>query len=346
MKPQTELTSTETASLLDVHPSTVKRWCNDGELESDQTPGGHRRIRIDKAVDFARRRGIRTVLTPFHPFEPHVWTALRAATEDGSFEPLHGLALQWARRGEFERLEQLYLALGREESLSFVEFCDRAVRGLMTSVGDEWQDGKLRVGDEHMVSQAMTAALITLRREWIDGRDGALGAGNGTNGSHAGSSGDDAGTMGDGEGAHGNGSGRLVRGRPRAVVGTMEDNQHQMGSLCVRLLLERKGWEVFYPGADVPVEDFGAIQRSREASLVCISLPMAGTIGDVSRTLSILSGLYDRARPYSVVFGGGGSLELEGKVTEGPFESVGFLRECGSLSEAVDDGLGRPGGSR
>jgi excisionase family DNA binding protein len=36
------LTSTEAASLLDVHPSTVKRWCNDGELDSELTPGGQR----------------------------------------------------------------------------------------------------------------------------------------------------------------------------------------------------------------------------------------------------------------------------------------------------------------
>lgn len=310
MKPRAKLTSTEAAELLDVHPSTVKRWCDGGELESDQTPGGHRRIRIDHAVEFARRRGIRTVLTPFHPYEPHVWTALRAAMEDDSFEPLHALALQWARRGDFERLEQLYIALGRAGSLPFVDFCDRAVRGLMTSVGDEWQDGKLRVGDEHMVSQAITGALVTLRREWIDRPSG-----------------------------HPRGR------RPTAVVGTMEGNQHQLGSLCVRLVLEQKGWEVFYPGADVPVEDFGAIQRSREASLVCISLPPSGSIGDVSRTLGILGEFYDRARPYSVLFGGGGSLELEGNVAEGPFESVAFMQECRTLSEAIDADLGRAGAS-
>lgn len=335
MKLQAELTTTEAASLLDVHPSTVKRWCNGGDIEFDQTPGGHRRIRIDDAMAFARRRGIRTVLSPFHPYEPHVWTALRAALDDDAFEPLHAMALQWARRGDFERLEQLYLALGRAESLSFVDFCDRAVRGLMTSVGDEWQDGKLRVGDEHMVSQAITAALLTLRREWIDGhgdtpRNRADGEADVEDG---------VGTTGEGDT---NGTVTSGTRRPAAVVGTMEGNLHQLGSLCVRLLLERKGWDVFYPGADVPVEDFGAIQRSREASLVCVSLPSSGTIGDVSRALAILVGFYDRARPYSVVFGGASRLGLEGDIAEGPFESVGFLPGCRALSEAIDDGLGRP----
>ena len=130
-----ELTSSETANLLAVHPSTVKRWCNEGDLTSEVTPGGHRRIPIDAAVTFAQDKGIRTVLTPFHPYEPHVWTALRGVEERDSFDALHELGLQWARRGEFERLEQLFLALGRGESLSFCAFCDRGLRGLLQRVG-------------------------------------------------------------------------------------------------------------------------------------------------------------------------------------------------------------------
>lgn len=317
MKATVELTSTETASLLDVHPSTVKRWCNDGDLAFDQTPGGHRRIRVDAAVRFARERGIRTILAPFHPFEPHVWTALQAIQNESAYGPLHALALQWARRGEFERLEQLYLTLGRQEWLSFCDFCDHAIRGLMTSVGDEWQKGKLRVGDEHMVSQAMTGALMGLRREWMDERVHL----------HV---------------ENGNGNGR-GRSRPVAVVGTMEGNHHQIGALCVRLLLERMGWDVYYPGPDVPVEDFGVIQMSRGASLVCISLPPSGTIGDVSRTLDVLGEFYDRARPYSVLFGGASYLGLEGNLRNGPFDSVAFLQECRTLHQALEEGLGQSG---
>ncbi len=315
MKSKVELTSTETAALLDVHPSTVKRWCNDGELSYEQTPGGHRRIRVDSAVEFARQRGIRTILTPFRPFEPHVWTALRDV-ENGSYGALHALALQWARRGDFDRLEELYVALGRDGVVSFPDFCDFGIRGLMAAVGEEWQNGRLRVGDEHMVSQAVTGALVALRREWMDTQDSNLDV-------------------------SGNGASRPPR--PVAVVGTIEGNQHQIGALCVRLLLERAGWKVFYPGADVPAEDFGVIQMSREASLVCVSLPPSGTMGDVSRTLEILGEFYDRARPYSVVFGGPSFIGLEGRVNDGPFESVSFLQECRTLTEALDSGLGRNG---
>ncbi|MGB1778452.1 MAG: helix-turn-helix domain-containing protein [Longimicrobiales bacterium] len=306
--PNTALTSSETANLLAVHPSTVKRWCNDGDLPSESTPGGHRRISIDAAVAFAREKGIRTILAPFHPYEPHVWTALRGIEDSSSFESLHMLGLQWARRGDFERLEQLFLALGRSGTVPFCAFCDRGLRGLLHRVGDEWEGGRMRVGDEHMISQAATGALLTMRREWMDSRPG---------------------------------NGR--QDRPVAVVGTLEGNHHALGALCVRILLERLGWTVYYPGPDVPIADFGVIQMSREASLVCISLPPTGTMGDVSRTLEVLGEHYDHARPYAVAFGGPSYLSLEGESREGPFESVSFFQECTTLRRAVEQGLGTRG---
>jgi excisionase family DNA binding protein len=302
------LTSTEAASLLDVHPSTVKRWCNDGELDSELTPGGHRRISMRDAMALARDRGIPTVLTPFHPFESHVWTVLRAIVEQGSYRELIALAMQWTRRGEFDRLEQLFLALGREAAIPFRDFCDRAVRGLLAAVGHEWERGKLRVGDEHMATQAITGALLVLRREWIVA-----------------------------EGPRRNGR---PDERPVAVVGTLEGSQHALGALCVRMLLEREGWRVFYPGADVPIEDFGVIQKGREASLICVSLPSAGSLGDVARTLSVLREQYDRARPFSVAFGGAAAGSLEGEIHESPFQSVAFYPDCASLEDALAAGLG------
>ena len=307
------LTTSQAASLLDVHPSTVKRWCNDGELDSEVTPGGHRRISIHAAMEFARQRDIDTILAPFHPYEPHVWTVFEAISERQSFSELHSLAIQWVRRGEFERLEMLFLALGRAHFLSFPDFCDSAVRGLFHLIGHEWERGKLRVGDEHMATEAVTGALMALRREWKDGHRQT----------------EDTDSV-----ARLHGDDRV------AVVGTLEGNQHGIGALCTRMLLERAGWTVFYPGTDVPVEDFGFIQMSRDAGLVCISLPPNGTLGDVTRTLAVLRGHYDRARPYAVAFGGMAALTLEGEIQEKPFESVAFFPSVGVLEDALTGGLG------
>jgi excisionase family DNA binding protein len=46
------LTSSEVGELLQVNPSSVKKWVDDGRLLAFRTPGGHRRIRAADLVQF------------------------------------------------------------------------------------------------------------------------------------------------------------------------------------------------------------------------------------------------------------------------------------------------------
>lgn len=302
--PELTLTSSEAADLLSVHPSTVKRWCNDGELPSDKTSGGHRRFHLEDVVTFARERGIDTVLTPFHPFEPHVWSALQELRSEGSFKRVHSLAMGWVARGQVRRVAALFDVLARDPGVSLCRFCDEGVKGLMQRVGEAWAEGRLRVAEEHLVSQAISEVLLKLRAERRD-RQGA----------------------GPQEGA------------PVAVVGAMEGNQHHLGSLCVRLLLEARGWDVFYLGPDVPTEEFAVIQRGRAASLVCLSLPPQSQGGDVARVVRVLGGFYDPALPYALALGGGAPPAVHDHVLEGPFANVALFGSCDQLGQALEQGF-------
>jgi excisionase family DNA binding protein len=46
------LTSHEVGDLLQVNPSSVKKWVNEGRIAAFRTPGGHRRIRVADLVAF------------------------------------------------------------------------------------------------------------------------------------------------------------------------------------------------------------------------------------------------------------------------------------------------------
>lgn len=46
----------EAASILGVHPSTVRHWADSGDLPSQRTPGGHRRFRRVDLDQWARSR--------------------------------------------------------------------------------------------------------------------------------------------------------------------------------------------------------------------------------------------------------------------------------------------------
>ncbi|MHB1844597.1 MAG: response regulator [Deltaproteobacteria bacterium] len=51
-------TSHQVGTLLQVNPSSIVKWINDGLLFAFRTPGGHRRVAADEIVRFARQHGM------------------------------------------------------------------------------------------------------------------------------------------------------------------------------------------------------------------------------------------------------------------------------------------------
>jgi hypothetical protein len=79
---------------------------------------------------------------------------------------------------------------------------------------------------------------------------------------------------------------------------------------------------------------------------LCISLGPDHSVGDVSRTVMILASLYDRSRPYRLVFGGTPAGSPPAGYLDGPFESVGILDSCAELAAMVDVTRSEPTGAR
>ncbi len=305
------LTTTQVAELLAVHPSTVKRWCNDGDLVFAKTGGGHRRIHLSDVLDLARDRDIPTFLTAFAPYEGHVWTAVNGVMESGDFGRVHALAMGWLLRGRTDRVSDLFMELGRHPQIPFELFCDEGVRGFMLEVGEAWRSGQLRVGEEHMTTETLIEVLLRLRLELPPHPS-----------------------------AHTNGAAP----RPVAVVGAMEGDRHTLGALCIRLELERMGWQVYYLGADVPVEDFSAMQRAREAALVCVSFAPPRTGADMRRCVRILAEFYDDTSPFSLALGGHAAEEADFSALETPFAALGTFVSVEDFQRGLLEGFGIPGG--
>lgn len=283
------LTSSKVADLLGVHPSTVKRWCDEGTLPARRTEGGHRRINLNDALATARTQGIPTFLDPFHPWEANVWLAVSEVEEKQSFDRLHNLALGWLTNGSPDFMGRLLFEVGNRPAVPFTSFLDQGIRGFMARVGEEWQGGRLGIGEEHMASQMVGEVLIRLRPGW-------------------------------------NNLGRPSAGPkeppPVAIVGAMEGDHHDLGAQAVRVLLEREGWRVYYLGADVPVEEFAEIQRAQGATLVCVSFSPRNTLPDLQRAIRVLTEFYRPESPYALGVGGSlGELSRE-PVTETPFTSL------------------------
>jgi excisionase family DNA binding protein len=94
------LSLTEAGALLGVHPSTLRRWCDAGDVPHFRTPGGHRRFRAADLAAWMRGQQA-TALVPHA--EALVQTAVRytqqeMVEQDVTREPWHAAFAQVEER--------------------------------------------------------------------------------------------------------------------------------------------------------------------------------------------------------------------------------------------------------
>ena len=262
------LSTGQAARLLGIHPSTVKRWF-DEPARGEGTRGGHRRIPLELVLAEGEARGHPSLLQEFDGDSGSVWYALEAL-DGGDFEPLLRLFYRWLKAGRAARIGKTLRYLGSDRPLS-PGVLDGAFGGCMNMVGEAWEEGRLRVGEERAASREVGEALLALIAE------------------------------------HGRGAPAPRGDGPIAVVGAMEGDMHSLGPLLVRALLVLRGWTVEYLSADVPIEEFVATQKTVGADLVCVSFTPPLGPPDVRRCVQVISGLMDRSGPFALAVGGAGS---------------------------------------
>ncbi|MDR3146551.1 MAG: corrinoid protein [Treponema sp.] len=92
--------------------------------------------------------------------------------------------------------------------------------------------------------------------------------------------------------------------KPRAVIGVIEGDTHDIGKNLVKIMMEAGGFEMIDLGRDVPPAEF--VNRAKEtgAELILISTLMTTTMDGMEQVIRILNqeGIRDR---FKVVIGGG-----------------------------------------
>lgn len=258
------LTTSQAASLLDVHPSSIKRWCNEESLPCSYTPGGHRRIDLDDLLEFGQNRQLFSPLLDLRPHHRRAWRGLQEALHEDKYDTLTALAYDLLVDG-LPSLFIQFLRFLQEQELGLDLIFDHVLTPALQQVGERWYEGDLEIGDEHRVTHLVRDSLVQL----LD-----YGPENGT-------------TL------------------PVALVGTSRDEQHEIGALMTRLILEQHGWTVVYLGLDVPYEEFALQQQKYGATLVCVSFTsLRGGIAEMRRFTQVLARFYESDFPYRLALGG------------------------------------------
>ena len=264
------VTTRQAAELLDVHESSIKRWCSLDQLTCNQTPGGHRRIPFDALMSFAQQKDISCPLHTFDHYAGWVWDGFMHAKKTGDFSPLAAIATEWIQQGGTQYLFDLLQYLGKQGH-SLASQMDTIIAPVMYAVGQSYLDGALSIGEEHRNTYLMRDVLIRLSNPETVQKDPYK----------------------------------------KVILGCIRSQEHELGCLMARLVLERAGWDVLYLGLDVPTEEFARMQTTYDATMVCIALMPPTTQSEVLHILELLDYMYDRKKPYHLVFGGPVELDLD-----------------------------------
>ncbi|EQB86471.1 corrinoid protein of di/trimethylamine methyltransferase [Clostridium punense] len=92
--------------------------------------------------------------------------------------------------------------------------------------------------------------------------------------------------------------------KPKAVIGVVEGDTHDIGKNLVKIMLETAGFEMIDLGRDVSLQSFVEKAKEVDASLVCMSTLMTTTMAGMGKVIELLkeAGIREQVK---VIIGGG-----------------------------------------
>ncbi len=261
------LTSPKVAKLLNVHESSIKRWCNSGELPTQTTEGGHRRISWTAFQEFSDTRELSHPYTPFKKEALMVYLGHQQLLKKNQPLSLQETIQTWMSRNELCYIAPLLLLVLNETKWNYSYIFDNILFPSLKQVGQWWLNGKITTSDEHRISQEWQQGLIISR-------------------------------------FHIHKNIEFSHKPLKAIVACSEENTHEIACHCLRLILEYRGIEVIFLGARVPTSDLIKAQLHYRTELVCVSYSPYNKMNDIELAHETLSNSYDPFRPYALAFGG------------------------------------------
>jgi excisionase family DNA binding protein len=151
------LSPKQVAASIGVSESSLKRWCDQGVLRTERTPGGHRRIRLGEVLRFLRDQS-QTLIRP-------ELLGLPSGTGRGprSIAKAGNALLDALKSGDGDQARRLVLDLFLAGN-GVVRICEELVTPALQDLGDGWQCGAVQVYQEHRACELLNRVLYDLRQ--------------------------------------------------------------------------------------------------------------------------------------------------------------------------------------
>lgn len=148
----------QAAAALGISVATLKRWCDDGILESIRTAGGHRRVPLHAIIQLLRTSDRASLVSPARLNLP-----LGSSADSRSPErvcPEFERALLAGQECGVARLAIGQYLAGRAMS----EICDQLIAPAFARIGHLWTQGQAEIYEEHRACELVIRLLHQLNR--------------------------------------------------------------------------------------------------------------------------------------------------------------------------------------
>lgn len=155
------LTTRQVAEALSVSESSVKRWCDSGDIPTERTVGGHRRIPLDGFLEFLERTNRRVVssLVPRRAQDVGGTVPPSRLQGDSSVERFQALLVEGDESSARKLLTSVYA-----EKESFAWLADSYIAKTMHLLGNLWDCGDLEVYQERRGCEICSRLIYELGR--------------------------------------------------------------------------------------------------------------------------------------------------------------------------------------
>lgn len=265
------LTTRQVADIMNVHESTIKRWCNEGVLAFETTQGGHRRLELNTILQYSRENDIDVFYNRFVPNEEKLYKIFLYIKSKKDFKPLIEYLIPLIQQSSFRSIHDVFVHLLRMEPTSMEFIFDRFFAPFLQRVGQMWAQGHISIADEHFISELLSESVDEYYFHLKDSpwfKEGRY------------------------------------RKKKKILVGCADGNYHSFGVRCARIVLEILGYDVYYTGIGMPYNDLVEFQRKIGADHIVISFNEPQTFGDVKRAVEVLGRYWSKENVFVLHIGG------------------------------------------
>ncbi len=154
--------SQEAAKILNVNVSTIKRWTDEGELNCIRTAGGHRKFTMQHLAEHLRKNKKKTSKDHFFPIEDEQDMVVNSHILKGNYDFLIDYVFEVAKNANRQKVQHVLNGL-YVRRFPLHEIYDKLLTPVLHRNGEDWEQGKINIVQEHFSTQIIRDMIIQLQ---------------------------------------------------------------------------------------------------------------------------------------------------------------------------------------